>query len=149
MAEDKEKKPKGSYPPKLNLAEAGDVITQLYERTGSEASFDELSEIFGNTTKSSTRTHPRQFRLGGRCSHPCSLRRIIVSIPPHLWRLDFPAHKYASLQIRLLVLCHYPFRPSVYLCLDSIVSAFHFVFDAVESGIYRLAKFKSRVHRCV
>jgi hypothetical protein len=47
------KKPKGSYPPRLNLAEAGQLITDLYERTGSEATFDELSEIFGNTTKSS------------------------------------------------------------------------------------------------
>lgn len=50
------KKPKGSYPPRLNLAEAGEIITSLYERTGSEATFDELSEIFGNTIKSSAFT---------------------------------------------------------------------------------------------
>lgn len=48
-----DKKPKGSYPPRLTLAEAGEIITALYERTGSEATLDELSEIFGNTTKSS------------------------------------------------------------------------------------------------
>jgi hypothetical protein len=47
------KKPKGSYPPRLTLAEAGEIITALYERTGSSATFDELSEILGNTTKSS------------------------------------------------------------------------------------------------
>lgn len=59
MAEDKTKKTngsdekKGAHPPRLNLAEAGNIITELYERTGSEASLDDLSEIFGNSLKSS------------------------------------------------------------------------------------------------
>jgi hypothetical protein len=47
------KKPKGSYPPRLTLAEAGIIVTDLYERAGSEATLDELSEILGNTMKSS------------------------------------------------------------------------------------------------
>lgn len=45
---------RGSYPPKLNLAEAGEIVTALYERTGSGASLDQLSEILGNSLKSSS-----------------------------------------------------------------------------------------------
>ncbi len=57
MSEEKPTKidrvPRGGVPPKLNLAEAGDIITSLYERAGSTATLDELSEILGNSLKSS------------------------------------------------------------------------------------------------
>jgi hypothetical protein len=48
-----ERRSKGSVPPRIDLAEAGKIITDLYERAGSEASLDEFSDIIGNTRKSS------------------------------------------------------------------------------------------------
>ena len=44
---------KGPQPPRLSLRESVDIVTAIYERAGGEASADTLSEILGNTRKSS------------------------------------------------------------------------------------------------
>jgi hypothetical protein len=46
--------PKGSVPPSLNLEEASDITNRIYELAGSEASYDVVSRITGNSTRSST-----------------------------------------------------------------------------------------------
>jgi len=46
--------PKGSVPPSLNLEEASDITNRIYELAGSEASYDVVARITGNSTRSST-----------------------------------------------------------------------------------------------
>ncbi len=49
-----ERYPKGTYPPYIQLAEAFDLVTQIYEQGGGQASYDMMSRLTGNSSSSSS-----------------------------------------------------------------------------------------------